>query len=107
MATLEKISCSSCLKPLCEIGFLSGDQKLLMDERGEFTVQIKYIKCQCPYCGDASMPVEINSRYVIGPATKLADSEDVDSFIQLTRYTGSFRTGSTLNIKVEKNGKET
>ncbi len=101
---IEKIHCSGCLKPLCEISFISGPQKLLLDEQkpAKYTISIDYIKCLCPFCGDTSMPVEVTSRYIIGPATKLADPDDENSFLQLTRYIGSERKGKTLIIKVTK-----
>ncbi len=103
MSKLITLSCSGCLKPLCEVAFISGKQKLCKDADGKNTIAIEYIIAKCPYCGDKSMPLEVESRYLIGPATKLADPEDENSFVELTRVTPPYTIlNNKLYVKVEK-----
>lgn len=100
---IHTLSCSGCLKPLCEVAILKAPKKNLLDEKKEPTIVIDYLVAHCPYCGDKSMPFEVTTRYLIGPATKLLNPDDENSFYELTRVTPPYDIiGNKLHIKVKQ-----
>lgn len=65
MLKVDSITCSNCDRLLCQVQYHENDNNL-------------QVMCNCPYCGDSSFPLKINSDKCVPRAVNGLCIDDID-----------------------------
>jgi hypothetical protein len=87
----QVLNCRGCGRPLAEL-MLNPTRPLPSPQ---------YVRAACPYCGDASLPVECGHRHFLHGVVSFPDPAAPDEFVELTAVVSQTWSGDAVTYTIE------